>query len=326
MKGDKYAMRQKKQLLLPHGISIKAKAVTGDDDRPLSSSTSNVAPALKILSHEEVKDILHSNMLCAPAPRSEDIEQQEEGCYVGDSTILTQTKHIGVGRGRDTGVSLSMTQSSAASVSKGSATGKSFSNDTDRLKSVTMDANSSLAGDSLDNVTDELQLWLTRLADACPLDENEDMWKTRKRLAASESLHTHSLQKERDNRYDSDNCEDECDPSGDIDGGTTSQERDKSPHHAMPTSPTTTVFLSKKQPMIMNTVYSQSEKYLRNITENGETSELDNVIQRLAMVRKKAPSKAHASSEKFEFTVSGPVPLLSISTTSSLLRNSNNNN
>ena len=124
--------------------------------------------------------------------------------------------------------------------------------------------------------------------------------------------------------YDSEECDpyDDMDPQEDAFHNGNNQDTDDDTHHHQKKSfpPTKKHTMSQKnEPPIMNLVFSQSEKYLRNITDNGEKSELDNVIQRLAMVRRKAPVKMKASADKFHLALSGapPVPPLLPATSSS---------
>ena len=274
LRGDKYAMRRTKQLLLPHGVVLSRKTTcSGDSDIGVDnvSFTSNKNPPLKVLSYDEVKDILHSNMLCAPAPQSHDLNDESDHDSFNE---MGETKKRKSGNTDDDLCGDSMSSMS----------------DAERLKSVKIDPSSSLAGDSLEDVNQDLELWLSRLANACPLEEKEDMWQSRKRLAAKESLHSSQLL-QLDNRLD-------------VEEGTTSKNNSASPHKVR----------KKGEPLIMDNIYSLSEKHLRNVTQCGEKSELDNVIQRLAMVRKKAPSKSNAPNEKMKLTIS-PLPAIAFNKT-----------
>lgn len=344
----KYATNQPKQLLLPHGVTVKS-VVHGDFDDDVSVMTDNTLHVgVKILSTQEVKDILHSNMLCIPAPRPDDFMPNEDDDDMGEDGqkefFLSGFEELSTPKkvkkvkesNRGTGSNGSAT---TASFTKKSGTGIPIvNNDSDRLKSVTLDTHSTLAGDTLENVSDDLQMWLARLADACPLDEKEDMWQTKKRLAAKESLHTTQTRRMEQDLLDkqsavaNEDAEDCYDPFIDINPSSVDyayvkneNQSDMDDHNEREdvksgsdaidkrtiVSPSPSkLFLSKSQPLVMDSVYKQSEKQLRSVTENGGNSELDNVIQRLAMVHKKVPSKTHAPNEKFKFTIS-PLPAIS---------------
>jgi len=343
-KGQKYAMKGTKQLLLPHGVTVnsgmtESAVISSDDD--VSAMTDNSATfGIKILSNEEVKDILHSNMLCAPAPRPADLDSDDDDDdNDGNGTPCSDDDDF------DAFVTTKQRKKGSKKMKKtGSHARSTVANDSARLKSVTLDPKSSLAGDSLDNVNEDLQLWLSRLANACPLDtEKEDKWQTRQRLAATEALQQSAQEAHHRDEKDklTEDLEDEYDPYADIDNevslhtvvppstdnsksqdklskGKNSSKRSKNNTEeatladSLPLPPTPTkLYLSKsQQPLVMESVYKQSEKHLRNITECGEKSELDNVIQRLAMVHKKVPSKTHPPAENFKFTIS-PLPTIS---------------
>jgi hypothetical protein len=330
IRGDTYV---KQRRLLPHGITIKSNTTTNTSNNNTTGTEAESinTTAMKILSPEEVKEIIQSNMLCAPAPRTdvEDMSDEEAAQMEIDSSPHSRTAvkypHVSNSNSNrnidhiSTNMSASLpNQSSVMSassrvsrVSGGSSSSgnASVGSDADRLKSVQMDTHSALAGNSLDNVSVDLQSWLTRLADACPL-EDEDMWQTRKRLEASDSLSsTKLLQMDSDYNDDDDN-DDKYDDDDDAMNSNRyvekqTEEKINSPKHNQNNS-----FMASKEPPIMSTVYNQSEKNLRNMTDYGAASELDNVIQRLASVHKKIPSKTRHSTEKFKFTIS-PLPSIS---------------
>lgn len=352
--------RSNQMLLLPHGVTVKRAdpaqhpIINTDDDVSLLTTDSK-AFGVKILSHEEVQRILHSNMMCAPVPRTtsnellsdagkDDVDLYGDYDYEDDESSLQnptlfKTNNNKSQRSKNKqGKAVHNNGNAGGRQSKTSGVAASTQNDTDRLMHVQMDTSSTLGGDTLDNVNSELQRWLTGLADACPLNLNEDMWQTKKRLAATQSLH---LQAEHDD-HDNDDGEDgddeyitESDPFVIVErpsknkNKVTSKNKKESQSFAqvesLPPAQSQTTTTAAKVPLslslsqqlqqsvsILESVFSESQKYSRTECGRGggaTDSELDNVIQRLAMVHQRGPLKSHPSNDKFKFTIS-PLPVI----------------
>lgn len=262
LKGDKFAMRQNRKLLLPHGVRVTSQKPSESE----SVDSGSVVEPMKILTARQVQDMLHSEMMCIPVPVGErNTTESVSGDGDGDSSC-----HDGDSDGHSGDLPDKPKGSGGVDASSRGDKALIMTRDVDRLKSVSLHPSSALSGGALDDVPggDSVEGWLARLSDACPLESSKgDVWIKRKKEGTRERQH------------------------GDDNTSSTNTVAEHKANHC-PITPRKGSF------KILDSILLQSSSSpLRNISECGGNSELDNVIQRLAMVRKGRSSDVSGKSK-----------------------------